>query len=116
MAWIFFSWGALFAPNSLLPKSHYIYNSFNAWSLISILHERHPLAHPTRIRWNRQFAAAIRDKCVISRNGDGWSQRSAKLGYQQGTYILVKRAISSVETDGLMFFSTRRSCSSRISC
>jgi hypothetical protein len=32
------------------------------------------------------------------------------------TNILVKRAISSAETDGLVFFSTCRRCSSRISC
>jgi hypothetical protein len=32
------------------------------------------------------------------------------------TYILVKRAISVAETDGLVFFSTRRRCSLRISC
>jgi len=31
-------------------------------------------------------------------------------------YILVKRAISSNETDGLVFFSTRRRCWSQISC
>jgi len=40
------------------------------WSLVSILHERHPLTHTTRVRGNRQFATAIRDKCGISR-GDG---------------------------------------------
>ena len=41
---------------------------------------------------------------------------STNLAINKRTYILVKRAISSAETDGLVLFSTRRRCASQISC
>lgn len=69
----------VFRMGGIIRRITLIYDSFDARSLISILHERHPVAHPTRVRRKRQFAAAIRDKCVISSNGDEWSQMSANL-------------------------------------
>ena len=86
----------------------------------NLLHEGHSLAYTTRVRGNGQFTTAIRDECGISWIFFGKCQSSRRqetgIEWKRFTDILVKRAISSAETDGLVFFSTHRRCSSRISC
>ena len=82
-----------------------------------LLHEGHSLAYTTRVGGNGQFTTVI--ECGISWiyfRKSSQSVRRQGTGMETFTDILVKRAISSAETDGLEFFSTRRRCSSRISC
>ena len=99
---------------SMVPlNAHQIYNP-------NLLHEGHSLAYTTRVGWNGQFTTAIRDECGISWDFFGKCQlgrrQDTRMEWKRFTDILVKRTISSEETDGLVFFITRRRCSSWISC